>query len=333
MKLLIISHTEHFQTEHGLVGFAPTLREIDHLATLFDEVVHVATLQSTGAPRVAAPYQATNVRLRLVPAAGGKTIWKKLGLLAVAPRYLWTILSELRRADAVHVRCPAFISLVALVCLCVRRRPQRRWLKYAGNWQPAGRDPLAYRLQRWLLHRGWAGGGVTVNGDWPQQPPHVRSFLNPCLTLDELEVGAAAAREKTLTAPIRLLFVGRLEREKGAVRCIEIAEILRERGHHVLLDLVGDGPSRAECQRLIEARGMSQAYRLHGWLERRALNTLYTAAHFVLLPSTCSEGWPKVLSEGMAHGAVPIASAVSAIPDQLRRMGTGAAVEGSVVGD
>ena len=94
----------------------------------------------------------------------------------------------------------------------------------------------------------------------------------------------------------------------------------------MLLDLVGDGPSRAECQRLIEACGMSQAYRLHGWLERRALNSLYTAAHFVVLPSTCSEGWPKVLSEGMAHGAVPIASAVSAIPDQLRQIGTGAAV-------
>lgn len=325
MKLLIVSHTEHYETAHGVVGFAPTVREIDQLATLFDEVVHVATLQPVGAPRVAAAYQAQNVRLRLVPAAGGETFCTKLGLATVAPKYLRAILAELRTADAVHVRCPAFLSLIALICLCFRRRPRRRWLKYAGNWQPQGREPIAYRMQRWILRRGWAGGIVTVNGDWPRQPAHVRSFVNPCLTPHELEIAAAAAHDKTLTPPIRLLFVGRLEREKGAVLCVEIAELLRKRGHHVKLDLVGDGPSREECQCLIEAAGMQDRYRLHGWLDRSGLDVFYAAAHFTLLPSL-SEGWPKVLSEGMAHGAIPIAAAVSAIPEQLLQMRCGSAV-------
>jgi glycosyltransferase involved in cell wall biosynthesis len=45
-------------------------------------------------------------------------------------------------------------------------------------------------------------------------------------------------------------------------------------------------------------------------------------AHLMLFPSE-SEGWPKVLSEGMAYGVVPVASNVSSIPQYLRESGTG----------
>jgi glycosyltransferase involved in cell wall biosynthesis len=331
VRLLIVSHTEHYQTADGIVGFAPTLREIDHLATLFEEVVHIATLVNAPAPRIAAPYRAPNVRARLLPASGGATFLRKLGSLFCLPRYLWAIIAELRHADAVHVRCPAFISLLALLCLCLTKRPQRRWLKYAGNWAPDRSDPLSYRLQRWLLRGGWAGGGVTVNGIWPKLPAHVRTFLNPCLTTAELEAGRQAAHSKALESPIRLLFVGRLEEEKGPVRCIEIAEALRARGHKVQLDLVGDGPSRAKCESLIASHKLTDVIRLHGWLDRRSLDSCYRAAHFVLLPTTCSEGWPKVLSEGMAHGAVPIAAAIASIPGEFARLKCGAAIQGAGV--
>jgi glycosyltransferase involved in cell wall biosynthesis len=49
-------------------------------------------------------------------------------------------------------------------------------------------------------------------------------------------------------------------------------------------------------------------------------------AHFILLPSQAPEGWPKVLSEAMAYGVVPISSQVSAIPQVLSEIGTGAAL-------
>jgi glycosyltransferase involved in cell wall biosynthesis len=37
----------------------------------------------------------------------------------------------------------------------------------------------------------------------------------------------------------------------------------------------------------------------------------------MLLPTSCSEGWPKVLSEAMAYGVVSVASNVSCIPQIL----------------
>ena len=40
---------------------------------------------------------------------------------------------------------------------------------------------------------------------------------------------------------------------------------------------------------------------------------IYRNAHFLLLPSTASEGFPKVIAEGMNYGCIPIVSDVSSI--------------------
>jgi glycosyltransferase involved in cell wall biosynthesis len=60
----------------------------------------------------------------------------------------------------------------------------------------------------------------------------------------------------------------------------------------------------------------------HGWLPRPDLNQFYAKSHIALHPSN-SEGWPKVLSEAMAYGVVPIASNVGSIPHYLQKFGVG----------
>jgi glycosyltransferase involved in cell wall biosynthesis len=46
----------------------------------------------------------------------------------------------------------------------------------------------------------------------------------------------------------------------------------------------------------------------------------------LLLPSV-SEGWPNVISEALAHGVVPLAGAVSVIPQMLREIRAGKAMD------
>jgi glycosyltransferase involved in cell wall biosynthesis len=58
-------------------------------------------------------------------------------------------------------------------------------------------------------------------------------------------------------------------------------------------------------------------------LARTPLNGLFASAHFLIFPASSSEGWPKVLSEGMAHGVVPVAGSVSSIPQFLNSFQTG----------
>ncbi|PYJ80020.1 MAG: hypothetical protein DME22_24615, partial [Verrucomicrobia bacterium] len=324
--LLIISHTPHYRREGEIVGWGATVREIDHLATLFERVVHIAPLHADAAPASSLPYQSSRVRLRFVSPSGGERLRDKLNIPLRYPGYARVILQERRAADVIHVRSPASISLLALMMLAVLRGPQVRWAKYAGDWNRNGAEPWSYRFQRWWLSHGLHRGLVTVNGRWPNQGAHIRSFLNPCLTEAELKEGAEAARSKRLGTPVQLLFVGRLESAKGVGICLEILAQLDKAGIAARLDLIGDGEERHQLEQKARDLNVFSNAKFHGGLPRAALGRFYGQAHFILLPTTCSEGWPKVLSEAMAYGAVPIASPVSSIPQYLSNFSCGQVV-------
>lgn len=323
-RLLIVSHTPHYRDGGTVRGWGATVREVDHLASLFDEVVHLACVHDEPAPASALGYRSPNVRLRLVPAAGGTTVTAKAGALGRLPSYAAAIARELRLADAVHVRAPAAIAMVAMALLSVRRRPRRRWFKYAGSWTAAPGQPRSYRLQRWWLRTGFRSSLVTVNGVVAGERRGIRSLLNPCLEEDELEAGRRAAAAKRLSDHVSLLYVGALMEFKGPHRVVEAAAGLRRAGVPVTVELVGDGPMRPAIEQIEAAAGPGLAT-LHGWMPRPRLGELLAAAHFVVLPSR-SEGWPKVLGEGMAYGAVPIASTAGSIPHYLGELGVGRAV-------
>ena len=324
-RLLIVSHTPHYLNGSDIVGWGPTVREIDYLAELFDEVVHVAPLHQETVPASSLSYQSQKVRFVSVPSAGG-SFTQKLKILAVAPSYIGTILREMKKADVVHVRCPANISLIAVLLLSFSRKPNLRWTKYAGNWSPKDREPLSYSVQRWLLDHNFHKGFVTVNGEWPRQKSHVFPFYNPSLTREELLEAKALSEKKQLTDPIQILFVGRLDEEKGVERSLRIVQKLRLNGQHVTLELVGDGARKKEFENLVNSQNMESFVKFHGWLPRTSLPSLYSRSHILLLPTSSSEGWPKVLSEAMAYGAVPLSSDVSSIPQYLNRFGTGRSI-------
>jgi glycosyltransferase involved in cell wall biosynthesis len=335
MKLLIISDMPHHRRSDGsVVGWGPTVREIDELAKLFSEVRHIGCLYQGDPPANALPYLSGRVTFVPVPPSGGETLFAKLQILVAAPIYLRKIAKELRSADVVHVRCPANISLLTLLLLATRRSPKRRWAKYAGSWPRQEQEAWSYRFQRWWLTRMWRDRIVTVNGDWPNQPVHVHAFLNPCLTDAELNDALSTCR-RALDAPVHLLFVGSLLNGKGVLLLPDILAAVRQRGAIATLDVVGDGPERRALESLVRDRSLSEHVTLHGWLPRPTLSDVYRRAHVLLLPSgsvregvwSSAEGWPKVLSEGMAYGVVPVASPVSSVPQYLQLFGVGSVVD------
>jgi glycosyltransferase involved in cell wall biosynthesis len=326
MRLLVISHTAHYRRATQWVGWGPTVREIDELAKLFTQVVHLAPVHDQVAPGSALPYLSGKVTVRGVAPAGGKSVRQKLDILRSLPAYWGAMRAELPRADVVHVRCPANISLLAVVWLGLVRRPRLRWVKYAGNWRPQpSADNLSYAFQRWWLKRGLHRGLVTINGSWPGQPPHVRSFFNPCLTSEELAEARRLAASRPAFPPVRLLLVGRLEAAKGVGQALEVLARLQRQGVPASLDLVGDGDERPAYEHRCRELGLTGVVSFRGWMPRAELAPIYARSHCLLLP-TSNEGWPKVLSEGMAYGAVPLTSAVSCIPQYLAAFGTGQAI-------
>ena len=326
MRLLIISDTPHYYNAQGqIVGWGPTMEEIDALSSLFDEVRHIAYLYEAPAPASALPYLSPRVRMIGVPPSGGNSLREKLGILRRFPLYLQKIRAELSRADIVHVRCPANISLLAILWLALVERPARRWVKYAGNWKPDTRTPLSYSFQRMWLELGLHRGVTTVNGRWPTQPGHVYSFHNPSLSDSDIAFGRASAAGKELVPPLHLLFVGAVNASKGIYRVLRIAEALYQRGIRFELNILGDGPERAHAQVWAREHGLGRQVHFRGWLPKPELSRYYARAHFLVHP-TQSDGWPKVMSEAMACGVVPLAGAVSSIPQVLAETGAGRAI-------
>jgi glycosyltransferase involved in cell wall biosynthesis len=176
-----------------------------------------------------------------------------------------------------------------------------------------------------LLRSGIHHGLVTVNGNWPGEPEFVHSFRNPCLTAEELVRAKEIVLTKRLTDPIRLIYAGNVGESKGVGRCLKILDILHKKNIAAFLDVVGDGPERKAFENLAETLGVANAVRFHGWLPRTQLPLIYAEGHVLLFPSL-SEGWPKVISEAMAYGMVPVASNISSIPHYLEMYQCGVAL-------
>jgi glycosyltransferase involved in cell wall biosynthesis len=330
LKLLIISNMSHYLRDSTIVGWGPTVQEIDQLATLFEEVRHLGCLHSETAPASALPYRSSNVTFLPLPPAGGSSLKDKLGILGFARTYLREIRRELPNADVVHVRCPANIPLFAIIQLALTRHPKRRWVKYAGNWRPEGREAWSYRFQRWWLQRNLHRGLVTINGEWPDQPPHVHSFVNPCLSEEELQEGRRLAENKVMQRPVRLLFVGNLSTAKGVHHALKALRLALDRNAEICMEFIGDGPERPAFEQMARELNLCEVVQFHGWVPRSELSGYYGRAHLLLLPSR-TEGWPKVLSEAMAFGVVPLASAVGSIPQYLAGAQTGRAIPAEAV--
>lgn len=129
---------------------------------------------------------------------------------------------------------------------------------------------------------------------------------------------------KQLTPPIRLIFVGRLESAKGVGICLDIVRKLLNHCE-VHLEVLGDGPELCKFKAMCVSLEIEPFVTFHGWIPHDEVKRHLGEVDFILLPSA-SEGWPKVLSEAMAYGVVPIASNVSAIPQILSETHTGFAL-------
>lgn len=307
MKLAIISHTEHYKTADGtIVGWGPTISEINHLAEDFEEIYHVAVLHEGTPPPSSLPYTKSNIHFVPLKPSGGKSIGDKLKILTTIPNVISTVRKTLKKVDVFQLRTPTGMGvfLIPYLTFFVKKKG---WYKYAGNWNQEN-PPLGYRLQRAMLKA--QKRKVTINGKWPNQPSHCLTFENPCLTLEEREEGKQVLAKKEFKPPFTLCFVGRLEDAKGVHRILEALTNLDDRSKISTVHLIGDGPKADEFKKIVIERKLP--IKFHGFLDRKNVFEWYKRSQVFLLPSD-SEGFPKVVAEAMNFGCIPMVSDVSSI--------------------
>lgn len=122
-----------------------------------------------------------------------------------------------------------------------------------------------------------------------------------------------------LHRPVRLLCVGRLDREKGIYFLIKaVEELVTERGLEIVLNIVGKGLKGGEEKRLlheVKKRRLSKHVHFHGYIAYGSeLLDLYRTSDIFVVPSLPGEGVPQTLFEAMACGLPIVATKVAGIP-------------------
>jgi glycosyltransferase involved in cell wall biosynthesis len=107
---------------------------------------------------------------------------------------------------------------------------------------------------------------------------------------------------------LMLLYVGRLDREKGLFDALAALAELRNTLEldHLRLEIIGDGPLRQDLERAVVQENLQGVVYLRGPLARDELPVWYSAADALLLPSWI-EPFGRVILEAMACG-IPVLS-------------------------
>lgn len=313
MKFAVITHVLHSNNQNNYFAYAPYVREMNIWAKNADEFIIVAPLIQAKQTVIEMSYCIEKVRfLRIenINLLGFKSI---CNAILKTPKISWQIFKALRQADHIHLRCPGNIGLLGcLVQILFPNKPKTA--KYAGNWDPNAQQPWSYRLQKWILSNTFLTRNmhVLVYGEWEGSTKNIKPFF----TATYSEVEKAPLYPLDLKEKINFVFVGTLVAGKNPLYAIQLVAALAAKGYQVSLDLYGEGIERTTLEKYITVNSLNKIIALKGNQDQETVKKAYQRSHFVFLASK-SEGWPKVLAEGMFWGCIPVATAVSCVPLML----------------
>jgi glycosyltransferase involved in cell wall biosynthesis len=131
--------------------------------------------------------------------------------------------------------------------------------------------------------------------------------------------------------PVRLLYSGRIVRDKGLLEAVSCLEILQRRGYAATLDLVGwtnpSDPVLNDIRSLAERIGVADQVRVRGYVPAGdELMRVYAQANVFVIP-TYWDSLPRSMLEAMAVGLPVVASAVGGISHYFRDLQTAMLVD------
>lgn len=251
----------------------------------------------------------------------------------------------IRGTDAVLMRLPAMNSLLAAACAQIYRKPLFSYVvgderecvvtggKYRGFWKQAALAAanLHARLYRAMVRRSKASFFLSTQMKMTLGTGRANEMLMFTSLVNGAGISAPGFGGTHRGAP-RLLYVGRLSREKGVAYLLEAVALLRRGGVVAALAVCGDGSERGALERLAQEKGLEGCVKFHGFVPwGRQLEETYDASDVFVLPSL-SEGVPKVLLEAMSRGVPIVATEVGGVGDILRNLENGILVAPGAAG-
>lgn len=313
MKFAIITHVPHVKTQNHYAAYAPYVREMNLWLKYVGQVILVAPLEPRKKTPIDLDYSHDKIDFKRVPQFNFLSFRSTFVTLFQLPKIVFAIYKAMQQSDHIHLRCPGNMGLLG--CLVQVLFPSKpKTAKYAGNWDLKAKQPLSYRLQKWILSNTFLTKNmqVLVYGEWENSTKNIKPFF----TASYFEQDKIAVAPRPLTGKISFVFVGTLSNGKQPLYAIQMVEQLYKNGHDVQLTVFGEGAERNSLEDYIQTNNLENIVSLQGNQNQETIKAAYIKNHFVVLPSL-SEGWPKVIAEGMFWGCLPIASRVSCVPNML----------------
>ncbi|MCL5004197.1 MAG: glycosyltransferase family 4 protein [Patescibacteria group bacterium] len=205
--------------------------------------------------------------------------------------------------------CPLAVSPLCLVNAhrehCMTRRPlsavNRIWQRHSWLSSLKGLSVVLcnsnYVKER-LVQNGVLESKVMINHLFPG---HEVPFLTENIR-DDSEVQ-------------KVLFVGRLFKEKGVNILIDASARLKKKKFKLLI--VGDGWERQNLEKQAVVLGLKDRVEFHGFRSGQELSNLYQRCSFLVMPSIWPEPFGMAGLEANAFGKPVVAFRVGGIPDWL----------------
>lgn len=113
-----------------------------------------------------------------------------------------------------------------------------------------------------------------------------------------------------LAGPPRVVYAGRLAREKGVDHLLRAFAVVRLQVPDAVLDIVGDGVLSTALRELSQSLGLAEHVHFHGHLMRDAMEAVCDHAWVQTVPSQWAEPFGNVTTEAMMRGTAVLASDV-----------------------
>ncbi len=313
MKLLIVSNAPLIKKEIHWYAYSPYVKELEIWAKYANQIAFCCPewKQDKGLLITEIPFPISKTFLLID--FNIKSLWSAFKAIFQSIYNFIVIIKAMYWANHIHIRCPGNVGLLASIAQLFF--PHKiKTAKYAGNWNPKAKIPFSYRLQKNILSNTfWTRNmQVLVYGKWDGSTKNIKPFFTA--TYKETEKQLVSSRNFNNT--IKFVFVGTLTSGKNPLYTTQLIEKLISKGFKVELSMYGEGVERTKLEAYITDKKLQNNIKLYGNQNADAIQKVYQESHFIILPSQ-SEGWPKVIAEGMFWGCIPIATSVSCVPYML----------------
>lgn len=115
----------------------------------------------------------------------------------------------------------------------------------------------------------------------------------------------------------KILFLGKLDQNKGIFEIINIIRLLRHNSKSVFITIGGKGPDELIMKKKIQELKLEKYFNFLGWVDHKEKINLFNS-HDCFLLSSHFEGFPNVILESILYKTPVVASNVGSVGDIIK---------------